>query len=224
MNIVLITSVINTPNLPLSYSKIRSVYNSNERYDQTKKTILSVKNKIPNNKIFIIECSILTEEQENYLKEESDYFLNLYTNHYLCKQIFGLSKSLGEGTMTNEALKFLINNKIKFNNLFKISGRYWLSEKFKYNNFNNNSIIVKKINNNIDNIFTALYKIPYKEINNLHIFLQQNIDKMEKCIGYEVLFSSFIENICTNTNTNINFINSIGLQGNVTVCGTFYDG
>ena len=39
INLVLITSVINTPNKQLSYSKIRSVFNRNERFKQTKKTI-----------------------------------------------------------------------------------------------------------------------------------------------------------------------------------------
>ena len=34
-NIILITSVINTPNKPLSYSKTRSVYNRRERFEQT---------------------------------------------------------------------------------------------------------------------------------------------------------------------------------------------
>ena len=36
-NLVLITSVINTPNTPLSYSKIRSVFTREQRFEQTKK-------------------------------------------------------------------------------------------------------------------------------------------------------------------------------------------
>ena len=41
-NLVLITSVINTPKKPLSYSKIRSVFTREERFEQTKKTIESI--------------------------------------------------------------------------------------------------------------------------------------------------------------------------------------
>ena len=46
-NLVLITSVINTPNLPLSYSKVRSVFTREERFEQTKKTVESIKKTYP---------------------------------------------------------------------------------------------------------------------------------------------------------------------------------
>ena len=46
-NLILITSVINTPNKPLSYTKNRSVFTRNERFEQTKKTILTVREKVP---------------------------------------------------------------------------------------------------------------------------------------------------------------------------------
>ena len=61
-NLVLITSIINTPKTPLSYSKIRSVYTRNERFEQTKKTIESIKEKIPNHKILIVECTDFNED------------------------------------------------------------------------------------------------------------------------------------------------------------------
>tara|TARA_B110000208_G_C11756952_1_gene425495 strand:+ start:1233 stop:1397 length:165 start_codon:yes stop_codon:yes gene_type:complete len=51
INLILITSIINTPNKPLSYSKIRSVFTRKERFEQTKKTIQSIKEKIPEYKI-----------------------------------------------------------------------------------------------------------------------------------------------------------------------------
>ena len=126
-NLVLITSVISTTNNPLSYINNRSVYSHLERFEQTKKTIESVKEKIPNSKIIIVECSNLNEEIINYLIKNSDYFLNLYNNQKIRNNISHISKSLGEGTMTLCALKFIIQNNIEFNNLIKISGRYWLS-------------------------------------------------------------------------------------------------
>ena len=75
INLVLITSVINPPNRPLSYSSCRSIYSPNERFIQTQKTISSIREKIPNSKIFIAECSQLTSEQETYLTANSDYLL-----------------------------------------------------------------------------------------------------------------------------------------------------
>jgi len=170
-NLVLITSVICTPNTPLSYTNARSVYTHEERFQQTKRTIETIKQKIPNSKIIIVECSNLNFEQEDYLKKNSDYFLNLYNEEKIKNNISGKSKSLGEGTMTFCALKYIIDNNIDYNNLIKISGRYWLSNKFDYNKFNNNNIVIKYIDNNKDNVFTALYKLPRESIMNLKIFL-----------------------------------------------------
>ena len=48
-NLILITSVICTTNKPLSYTNNRSVYSHEERFEQTKKTIETVKEKIPVN-------------------------------------------------------------------------------------------------------------------------------------------------------------------------------
>ena len=221
MNLVLITSVINTPKTPLSYSSIRSVYTRDERFDQTKKTIKSIKEKIPNCKIMIVECTDFTEDEKQYFDIECDYILNLFNNIELCKNIFGLSKSLGEGTMTIEALKYIIDNNLEYDNLFKISGRYWLSENFNYNNFKNNNIVFKKINGDINNIFTALYKIPYNKTVLLYNFLLNNIINMKNKIGYEVLFGYFLH--CQNY-IDILLYDPIGLAGNVTVCGSIYNG
>ena len=215
-NIILITSVINTPNNPLSYSKTRSVYNRNERFEQTKKTIQSVKEKLPNIKIMIVECSNFNEEENNYFKENCDYILNLWEKKELHNNIFGTSKSLGEGTMTIESLKYIEELKLEYQYLYKISGRYWLNENFKLDKIENN--VFKKINNDENNVFTALYKIDKKTVEKLVFFLINNIENMKKCIGYEVLMSQFVKNI------DKNLVDIIGLSGFVTVCGSEYNG
>lgn len=219
-NLVLITSVICTPNTPLSYIDTRSVFTHDERFIQTKKTIETVKEKIPNSKIFIVECSELNEVQTDYLTKNSDYFLNLFNDPEKCANVYGKSKSLGEGTMTYCALEYILSNNIIFDNLIKISGRYWLSDKFNYNNFNNTNIVIKYIDTNHDNVFTALYKIPMKTVLNFKRFLQNKFNEMRNCIGYEVLFSIFI-----NTEKNlITHINPIGLDGYVSISKEFYSG
>jgi hypothetical protein len=219
-NLVLITSVICTPNTPLSYISVRSVYSHDERFEQTKRTIDSVKQKIPNLKILIVECSNLSFDQEDYLKKNSDYFLNLYNDEKIRRNTSSISKSLGEGTMTLCALQYIIDNNIEFDNLIKISGRYWLSDKFDYNKFNNNNIVIKYIDNNKDNVFTALYQLPRESINNFKIFLENKITEMMKCIGYEVLFAIFIK---SETKMIVN-LNPIGLEGYVSVAREFYSG
>ncbi len=218
-NLVLITSVIKTPNIPLSYG-VRSIYTSEQRFEQTIKTINSVKEKIPNSKIFIVECSELNEEQNDFLIKNSDFFLNLYDNDEIRKNIYSISKSLGEGTMTHFALDYIIQNNINYDNLIKISGRYWLSETFDYNNFHNSDVVIKYINNNMKNVFTGLYKIPKKCVEKLKVFLQNSYSKMVNCIGYEVLFAEFLTTLSENKIS----LNPIGLKGHVSVSTDFYNG
>ena len=215
-DLVLITSVINTPNVPLSYSKTRSVFSRKERFTQTKNTIVSIKDKIPNCKIIIVECSDLNTEEQEYLSINCDYILNLWEKKELHNNIFGKSKSLGEGTMTILALKYINNMDIKYNYLYKISGRYWLNDNFNICNIENN--VFKRIGNNENNIFTALYKINKNKVLKLKIFLIDNMQNMINCIGYEVLMSQFVKNI------DKILVDIIGLSGFVTVCGSEYNG
>lgn len=220
MNIVLITSLINTPtNIPWSYSKTRSVFNREERFEQTKQTIKSIKERISNYKILIVECTDFIEEERNLFFKECDYVLNLWERNDLHSNFFGKSRSLGEGTMTIEAIKYLQDKKIKFNNLFKISGRYWLSERFNYNNYNNNKLICHKIKNNIDNIDTWLYKMPYSFVNTWKEFLLNNKKLMINCIGYEVLFGLFLKYINYNE---VVFYEIMGCKG-INAAGSIID-
>ena len=213
-NLVLITSVINTPNIPLSYSNTRSVFSRYERFLQTKKTIESIKNKLPNDKIIIVECSDLNQEETDYLKDNCDYILNLWEKKELHNSIFGISKSLGEGTMTIEAFKYIKD--LEYNYLYKISGRYWLNTNFEIGKIQSN--VFKRINNNENNIFTALYKIDKNSVEKLLLFLSKNIEAMKKCIGYEVLMSHFVKNI------DKKLVDIIGLSGLVSVCGSENNG
>lgn len=221
MNIVLITSVINTSSNRLSYSKTRSKFSTLERYTQTQKTIESVRQKLPNCKLFIIESSILPDEYTEYLIANTDYYLNLNNNPELLENINGQSKSLGEGTQTIHALKYLIDHSIEYRNLIKISGRYFLSDTFDPTIFENNSTVVKTINGKKNNILTAMYKIPCGIVSQLHHFLVTHIKQMKQCIGYEVLFGTFISSLHQNT---VVYLNHIGVCGLVSVCGSHYDG
>jgi hypothetical protein len=217
-NLFLVTSIINIPNLPFSYTNTRSVYNVNERFEQTKITLDSIKKLVPNVKILFIECSDITNEIENYLINNSDYFINLYNNEDIRKKVFGISKALGEGELTLNAINFIQKNNIKFKNFFKISGRYYLSDKFNYSEYNNSYTVVQKINNDIHNISTFLYKLDYNYIFIFKNFLINNYNKMINCIGYEVLFSEFVLDL-----NNIKYIDILGVKGYIAVSGDIID-
>jgi len=216
MNIVLITSVIDTPKLPLSYSPIRSVFSREERFEQTKLTIASVKKYIANSMVVIVECSDLSPDEETYFNMECDHVINLWENKELHKMIFGTSKSLGEGIMTIRALEFISNLGLHYDYLYKVSGRYWLNDNFNLTTID--CCVFKQIHGNKANISTALYKLTKNCTDLLKEFLQKNIPAMEKHIGYEILMGQFI------MGKDIKLIDRFGLNGYVTVCGSFYDG
>jgi len=219
-NIILITSIIQTPNKPLSYIDIRSVYSHEERYEQTKKTIQTVKEKIPNSKILIVECSRLTEEQDLYFKEHTDYFLNLIDDQDKVNRIYSISKAWGEGTMTIAAFDFLKKNNVQYDSLFKISGRYWLTDFFNYNNFVNKDIIIHNIENNIHITFTCLYKLDVSNVDQFHDFLLNNQNRMENCEGYEILFSLFLH---LPKDNKVVHLDRIGIKGYLSVSNDFID-
>lgn len=221
-SITLITSVIDPPKIPLSYTNTRSVFNKQQRFEQTKKTISSVMEKIPNTKIFLIECSMLSDEEKKYFHEHVDYFYNIYDTgiEELISRMFTISKSMGEGTMTILALKFLFENNIEFDSLFKISGRYWLNDVFNYELYNNSFPYIHRINNDENNAFTCFYKLPREIANKWLDYLLNAESDFVQCIGFEVMFARFLKTF----DEEIRIIeNKVGINGYVTVCGSFID-
>lgn len=220
MNLVLITSIINIVNNPFSYSKTRSFCNSTQRFDDTIKTIDSVRKYIPDSQIVFIDCSFLSPEQESIIKSKVDYFLNYYYNLYVRKNVQSSNKALGEGTLTIKAIEFIITRKLNFSNFFKISGRYWLNENFNFSDFDNDKIMIRYIHNNYNTISTVLYKFPsILMLQQLKQYLE-NVSYGEND-GYEVLFATFINN--TFEKERIQNKEKIGINGYISVDGTFVD-
>ena len=214
-NFVLITSVINTPQKPLSYCKTRSIYSREERFLQLKQTISSIREKIIDVFIFLVECTELTDEENDFLNMNCDHVMNLWKEDpSLQCNIFSLSKSLGEGSMTIKCLDYIIKNNITFENFFKISGRYYLNDNFNYNNIISYPNVVVKIQNDPDNINTSLYKLSFNHILEFKQFLLNSIVRMIKCEGYEVIFASFV-----NTLNELTYFEKIGVSGLIAVSG-----
>ena len=211
-NLMLITSVINTPNKPLSYTNTRSVYSREKRFQQTKNTIETVKQKIPNCQIIIVECSDLTDEENEYLKGNCDHVLNLWEKEELRNKIFSNSKSWGEGTQTIFSLKYIKEKQIKFENFFKISGRYWINKQFCFDNFNNKNLVCKK--DRYGTPYTFLYKLHYSQIEPWLNFLISHESDMIKCIGFESLFNKFLSNF-----QNVSVVKRLNVSGYISVSG-----
>ena len=165
-NLVLITSKIVVSNKVFNYVNTRSVYTYKERLDQTINTIEGVRKNIPNCFIVLIDNSnfINLEDKQNLNKivdyfinpPENNEFLNYYTNY--CKY-----KCLGELSQIIYSYYYFFKHIdfTKINYFFKISGRYFINEKFNFNIFNNDKIIFKHNKNVTDRryFYTSFYKL-----------------------------------------------------------------
>lgn len=168
----------------------------------------------------MIECSHLDNEQITYLYNNVDFFINLIDNKNDVENIYSKSKSLGEGTMTMRAIEFIFNNNITFDNFFKITGRYSLSNNFLYKNFDNDNIVIRYIHNDNNNVVTSLYKLKYQTLYSFYNFLCNNIHLMKKYISYENLFALFLKQI---KDTIIIHMDKIGVSGFISVSNDFID-
>lgn len=205
-NLILITSIIDCPDTFLKYPvkseydirthSIRSVYSRNERFEQTKNTIKLCKEKIPNCKILIVECTDLRNQEYDFFTKNSDFLLNLYKNEKEKSKIYSDSKGLGESTMTINAINFILKENIDFDNVFKISGRYQLNDNFDYTQYENNKCVVRiqKTPNfwqNHDFVFTCLYKLHKNYLIEFRNHLINNMCQFKKNEEYETICCYF---------------------------------
>lgn len=207
-NLVIVTSVINISQNPLSYTNVRSIYSPNERFEQTIKTIESIRDKIPNSYILFIESSEINNDMENKIKEIVDHYTIVMNDDSLSK-INGLYKGAGESTQIYYGIKEI--NLEDYDNIFKISGRYWLNDNFNYSNFENSKNIFqeREYNQYTTSLATVFYKITNKDL---------YISTLEYCINS----SGMLElNFRQKFDNNFISISPIGIEGNVSVDGCY---
>jgi hypothetical protein len=123
--------------------------------------------------------------------------------------------------MTIVALNYLLQNNIDFKYLFKLSGRYALTDKFNYDIYNNDNILAQYY---CDNFYasTILYKLPYDVTKLWLIFLNNSMELFLKCEGYERIFSLFLYTI--EPKDRVIDCKTLGVCGNVSVSGGYVEG
>jgi hypothetical protein len=191
--LVLITSVINISNVPLTYGP-RSVYTKEERYEQTIKSIESVREKYSEADIFLVECSELKKEYEDTIKSLVKYYYN-YNNSGETEKIelirYSPMKALTEALLTQGAINYMINNNFNYDNLIKLNGRYYFNEHFDKNNFINDKIVVRYWG---DVCATRLYKMPFSLISDFNNYLDIVKKDNNHHISYEIYYNNYINN------------------------------
>lgn len=205
MNLVLITSCIH------QYSGF-SFYDSDTRLNQlVELTINSVKKKIPNSYIVILEGSELSKKQNEILKNNSDQL-------FLCN-VKGLDKSSGELSLIYNFLNSLEFKEIyeKIDNLIKISGRYYLLE--NYNFYMYDGCVIKNNKKEWSNEYaseTRYYKVTKNKISE---FINNLTNLITNGIYRDIEHSFYFYNVVTPES----LIEKIGIGGFCGVNGEYFE-
>jgi hypothetical protein len=192
-NVVIITSKIIVSSNKLDYIHYRSIYTADQRYSDTLKTIQSIKTHIPGAYIILVDNSTLPNEQSIVLKKEVGHFLNINNEEYSYYTDKSEYKGFGEIYQTILALKYIQDNNIQYESLFKISGRYFLNDSFNINKYHTSTFVFKKNESLSDRnyYYTSFYKMG----NNLQNYIQilqkilhiKNFDKYNNFKDLEVI-------------------------------------
>ncbi len=149
----LVSSVINFTPKELSYTSIRSIYNPQQRENQTLKTIESIRKYAPNSRIILLEIG-QSEKHLEKIKQEVDEYIFLGCHPLVKMAVNSKYKGLGEAVGLYFGLRKL---NIKLGFLFKISGRYSLNNQFCLNDWDKEKINLKYYGNSMS---TRLYGFP----------------------------------------------------------------
>ncbi len=135
----LITSVIySKENKKVTYDGVRSIFSPEERTQQTAHTIKTIRKKVPQAKIVLIEGGLQSDLPAG-LKEKSDQYLYLGDKKLVRWAVDSTFKSLGEVSMLLYALKRLDQDADFY---FKISGRYFLNDEFNINDWKKGGFVL----------------------------------------------------------------------------------
>ena len=221
-NLVIVTSVLNISKKELSYYPIRSKFDINDRFSQTKKTIESIKKFIPNCFILFSECSDLKNYKymENYIKSNVDIFINHFDDIDVKNDIESIHKGLGEKSLMLKSINYINSNNLIFDNVFKISGRYYLNNNFNYEDFNNTNNQFAIWDNNFKSYATLFYKIKFKYLELLNECFINADEKLRLGAGLELILCEYFNKYMNFKN--ITILNKLNIDGYLSTEGFFF--
>ena len=137
-NVVLVASKIITSSQPLWYAPRRSRFSPEERFQQTMETIASIRSNVPHSFVVLIDNSELTQDQWKTLRSSADVLVNDVNNEELRQATDKAeAKQLGEAKLLLQGLAALEQHQVMFKQLFKLTGRYLINEKFRFGVYDN---------------------------------------------------------------------------------------
>lgn len=188
---VIVTSIVEITNAPVDWATVRSIYTHQQRFEQTLETIESIRTHLPNTDIILAECSPDSEYMRE-LEKRVDVFINTYPNDMIRN---GYRKSVCEAQ-----LMLYVFDRVDltaYKNIFKMTGRYKLTEKFNKDLWMNDSPTAcltdwySSANHPPPQIHPFFYKVTSNELSNikkeLNTMVSTNTDTPIEYILYNQL-------------------------------------
>jgi hypothetical protein len=214
-NLVVICSAIATNNLPLAYTPTRSYFTHQQRFEQTLKTIESIRKYIPNSYIVLAEGTELSMIMFNELSSKVNYIHKIHLISEVYEHINGPHKGLGEAWSLLSYLQshHYKKHEVLFNTINKISGRYFILPEFEWKVDDNKIVCNIRYDNphhpSHINMSTMFYTVGYK-IKNLFI------ESLELCCKHPELHNGVaLEHVLPNCMISKNILFYQKMQMNV---------
>lgn len=100
-----------------------------QRYEQTVETIKSIRKYAPNSFIILVENSLFYFYSQELI-DSVDSYVNVSNRRESIQINLSRKKGIGDTYMVIEGLNVLKKYNVKAKRVFKICGRYWLTDKF----------------------------------------------------------------------------------------------
>jgi ubiquinone/menaquinone biosynthesis C-methylase UbiE len=151
----IITSVINFIKSELPYSKTRSVFTPTERIIHTLETIKSIRKKVPEAKIMLLEFG-KNSAGLSKLEKNVDEYIYLGNNPFVKIAVNGPHRGFGETLGLIFGYRYIKKSQNSY--YYKISGRYLLNKNFDQSKWANRNKLSAKLYG--EAISTRLYAFP----------------------------------------------------------------
>jgi hypothetical protein len=189
------------------------VFSLEERYEQTKETIVSIRTKVPEAEVFLADVSVnsLPENIKNELIQNVHYFMDLNDHSGMLSLSKHQQKSMSEALMTLLFLDGIKQNDLigKYDRIFKITGRMQLDDGFDINSYENlhgKYVFSKKVQTWMNPPYkditclynTRLYSFCSSLTDNFHFVLESMMEclnsvDLEHAMCYKVPKDSVVE-------------------------------
>ncbi len=222
----IITSVINTSSSSYFYGP-RSLFTSEERFNQSLNTIKTIRSFIPDSDILYIEGSIICDEWENTIKGLVTHYIN-NSDNVLSKNLIDCNlKGAGEAIQILDTLNYMQNISKDYSHIIKISGRYFLNDSFDLTKILHNkpTFCKGKYTHEYDLFSTVLISIPINYINKFMNVLNDFITICNTYISsknFNVNTLPFYEKYIPKKMEDINIIHHCGVSGFIASYPEFY--